>query len=129
MQDQLTRIFDLKKVSYDLPSKSHEQEACFIEVKKAETKIIDAKQIAKVNGSLHVFAEQNKLPYGYFAKQIAKAAYEDSKNFLFFNFEENKGTYLNISERSIDFVYLFDSQYDPAIGTIDEVNLSYAESN
>ncbi len=128
LKDKLTKIFDLDKVTYDKPSDSQEQECVFIEVESANCKLADARQIARVKGVLHVFANTDKLPYGYFTKKIAEADPEDVKSLFFFDFEENKGTYRNITERSIGFLYLFDSQFDPAIGTITEVNLSYAES-
>lgn len=128
LTQQLTNIFGFDKVTFDRPGESQEQEAVFIEVETANCKIKDGKQIAKVTGKLHVFASLDKLPYGYFTKRIAEAKADDVKGLFFFNFEENRGTYRNITERSMSFLYLFDSQYDPAIGIINQVNLSLVES-
>ncbi len=128
LKDKLTRIFDLDKVTYDLPSTSQEQEACFIAVEKAPCKILDGRQMARVTGKLHVFASLDKLPYGYFTKKIAEADWADTKDLFFFDFEENRGTFRNITERSLGFVYLYDSQYDPNVGELTSVNLSIAES-
>jgi len=128
LSSQLKRIFDFDKVSFDRPGESQEQEAVFIEVETAACKIKDKRQIARVTGKVHVFASLDKLPYGYFTKKIAEADVADVQGLFFYNFEENKGTYRNITERSMSFLYLFDSQYDPAIGIINQVNLSIAES-
>lgn len=125
---QLKRIFEFDKVTFDQPSESQEQEAIFIDVKSAHSRVKDAREIAKVTGTLRVFAQLDKLPFGYFSKCIDKADPADKRGLFFFNFEENKGTYRNIVERSMEFLYLFDSQYDPALGTLTEVNLSFSES-
>jgi hypothetical protein len=125
---QLKAMFDFDKVTYDLPGESKEQEGIFIEIESAKCRVIDARQIARVVGTLHVFANADKLPYGYFSKKIAEAKPEHSKGLFFYDFEENKGTVRNIVERSLGFLFLFDSQYDPAIGTLNEINLSITES-
>lgn len=128
LKEKLTRIFDLDKVTFDLPSTAQEQEGCFIEVAKAMPKVLDGRQLCHVTGKLHVFAQLEKLPFGYFAKCLAEADPADSKNLFFFDFEENRGTFRNITERSLGFVFLYDSQYDPAVGEITSINLSIAES-
>lgn len=128
MLAQLKRIFDLDKVTFDRPGESQEQEAAFVEVEKAQCRVKDARQIARVTGKLHVFAQLDKMPYGYFSKCIAEAPAEDTSSFYFYDFEENKGTFRNIVERSLGFIYLFDSQYDPAIGTLNQINLSISET-
>lgn len=58
-------------------------------------------------------------------KKISEADADDTRNLFFFDFEENKGTFRNIVERSMGFLYLFDSQYDPSIGTLNEITLTY----
>lgn len=125
--EKLTRIFGLKKVTFDRPSDSEEQECVFVNVTKPQIKIIDAREIAKIEGVIHVFANSDKLPFGYFAKRIQRAALEDTRGF-FFGPEENVGTFRNIAERKFDFTFLFDSQYDPALGNITSVNLVYPET-
>ncbi len=128
LADQLKRIFDFDKVTYDTPGESQEQEGLFVAVETARTRVIDARQIAHVTGKLHVFAQAEKLPYGYFSKRLAAADPADTKGLYFYNFDENKGTHNNIAERTLSFVYLFDSQYDPAVGSITQINLSISES-
>lgn len=125
LQAQLKRIFDFDKVTFDLPSESQEQEGVFVQVESARWRIKDAKQIARVTGTIRVFANQDKLSYGYFNKKISEADADDTRNLFFFDFEENKGTFRNIVERSMGFLYLFDSQYDPSIGTLNEITLTY----
>lgn len=125
LQAQLKRIFDFDKVTFDLPSESQEQEGVFVQVESARWRIKDAKQIARVTGTIRVFANQDKLAYGYFNKKISEAYADDTRNLFFFDFEENKGTFRNIVERSMGFLYLFDSQYDPSIGTLNEITLTY----
>jgi hypothetical protein len=128
LKAKLARIFDLDKVSFDRPSESQEQEACFIAIESARCRLRDKRQIARVTGKLHIFASLDKMPYGYLSKAIAKADAEDVKNLFFFDFEENQGTFRNITERSMGFVFLFDGQFDPSVGRIDEVNVTISES-
>ncbi len=127
MQARLKRIFDFEKVTFDRPGESQEQEGLFIQVNTADMRVRDARLIAKMEGVIRVFANSDKLPFGYFSKHIQEAAAADTRGF-FFGPEENLGTIRNIAERKFDFTFLFDSQYDPAIGSITSVNLSYAET-
>lgn len=124
LSGKLQRIFDFDKVSFDRPGESQEQEGLFIEVESAKCRIVDGRQISRVTGTIRVFGQNNKLPYGYFSKCISEADPADTKSLFFYDFEENRGTFRNIAERAAGFLYLFDSQYDPAIGTLNQVNLS-----
>lgn len=128
LKAKLKRIFDLDKVSFDKPSESQEQEACFIAVETARCRLRDKRQIATVRGKLHIFARLEKMPYGYLSKKIAAADEEDVRDLFFFEFEENRGTFRDITERSMGFVFLFDGQFDPSVGRIDEVDVSISES-
>jgi hypothetical protein len=128
LTEKLKRIFKLDKVSFDLPGESQEQEGIFIAVERDHAKVVDKREIHRVQGKLSIFASSNKLPFGYLAKAIAAARAEDVRPLFFFNFEENKGTIGKICERSLEFIFLFDSQYDPNLGTITSVNLSMTET-
>jgi hypothetical protein len=128
LKQKLKRIFDFDKVTFDRPGESQEQEGVFVEVENARCKLVDAKQIARVTGKLHVFASLEKLPFGYFSKKISEAAAADVKDLFFFDFEENRGTFRNITERSLGFVFLYSSQYDPNVGELTSINFSIAES-
>jgi hypothetical protein len=132
LKQKLKRIFDLK-VTFDEPPvkldrsiPSREQECIFVRIDSAKSRIFDRRQTAKVMGKLIVFCNSDKLPYGYFSKKIAAANKSDLSSLFFYDIEENAGIFLNISERSMSFVFLFDSQYDPNIGTLNTVDLSEA---
>lgn len=129
LEAQLKQIFRVGKVTFDQPGESQEQEGFFVDVKKAKTKVRDGREIALVEGSIHMFVNSDKMKYGFFSKALNEAPASVKKQLFFFNFEENKGTYRNICERSLDFLYFFDGQFDPALGSITEVNLSMAESS
>jgi hypothetical protein len=128
LEAQLKRIFRLKKVTFDRPGDSQEQEGLFVDVQKAKTKIRDGCEIALVQGTIHLFVNADKIKYGFFSKALEEADVEDKKKLFFFNFEENKGTFRNICERSLDFLYFFYGQYDPALGSITSIDLEIAES-
>lgn len=127
LKDTLQRIFDLKKATYALPSESQEQECLFIEVDRSNSTIKDGRALARVEGKVRVFANADKMPFGYFSKCIQAADHADVKDFFFFDIEENALTYQNIVERSLSFVYFFNSQYDPALGTITSIELEVSE--
>jgi hypothetical protein len=124
---KVERIFGIPKVTYSLPSESRDQQAIFIDVKSCYSKLIDARQIAKVEGEMICFANADKFPFGFFTKRISEAEPADTKE-LFFGPEQNVGVIGNIAERKFTFMFLFDSQYDPSLGTITELTTSYPES-
>ncbi len=129
LKSQLKNLFGLSKVTYDQVSDAtREQEGVFIEIDKANVRLIDARQIAHVTGQIRVFAQAEKMPYGFLSKRLAEASAADLRGLFFHDFEENKGSFMNIHERAFGFVYLFDSQYDPAVGTLTEINLEISES-
>lgn len=127
MIEKLKRIFDLQKVTFDRPGESNEQRGLFIDVERADIRIRDGKQISRVVGVIRAFAPSDELPFGYFGKRIAEADADDTHSF-FFGPEENVGVFRNVAERKFDFTFLFDSQYDPSIGTITSIDLSYPET-
>ena len=124
MAASLKKIFDVDKVTFNLPSKEDEQEVIFVEVDSAINKIKDGRALSRVTGKLRMFASQDKLPFGYFSKKIDAADPAHVIKFYFYNFEENTGRFQNIVERTLGFVYFFDSQYDPALGTLNSIELS-----
>jgi hypothetical protein len=128
LEAQLKRIFRLEKVTFDTPGESQEQEGLFVAVSKCKTKVKDGREIALVQGTIHIFSNADKLKYGFFSKALDQARPADTKKLFFFNFEENRGTFRNICERSLDFLYFFDGQFDPALGSITSVDLSLAEN-
>lgn len=123
MTDTLKRIFDLDAVRFEMPTETQEQEVIFVNVVKSINKITQARALAMVSGSIMIFSDLHKMPYGYLSKKIAEADPDDTKNFFFSDFEENKSGFPTIAERSMSFVYFFDSQYNPDVGTITSIDL------
>lgn len=121
------QIFDFDKVTYDAVSEDQEQEVLFIEVESSRNSIKDGLQTAKVTGKLRAFANSDKLPFGYFSKKIQEADVSLTYPFFFYEFEESSQGFRNIVERSLSFVYFFDSQYNPELGTISSIDLETIE--
>lgn len=137
LQSTLKQIFDLDKVTFNTPSESQEQECLFVEVQSCKPTIKEGRQIAMVKGKLRVFCNAQKMPYGYFSKKIQEAG-ALAKDLFFYDMEENQAAFanslggkdglVNICERSVSFIFLFDSQYDPEHGTMTSINFNEAES-
>ena len=122
LQATFEKVFDFKKVRYDQPGESREQETMFVEVENARASVVDGEERARVEGKVTVFVEHDKMPFGYFAKCI-EAHPAECKDLFFFAFEENQRLYGNIVQRGFSFVYFFRSQYDPDLGTLNQVNI------
>ncbi len=128
LEDLFKQIFGVKKVSYALPGESEEQECLFVDIEKSDNVIKDGRAIARVTGHAKMFANAEKLPFGFFSKAIYRADSSLTKNFFFFDFESNILTFANIVQRGFGFVYFFDEQYDPEKGTITSVTIEVEES-
>lgn len=116
------KIFDFKDVSFSAPGEAREQEKLFVEVELCRTRILDKREISRVQGKASVFVNGDKVPFGYFAKCIANHP-DETKDLFFSDIEENQRLYENIVQRGFSFVYLFDSQYDPDLGTLNQVDI------
>lgn len=127
LKKQLKDIFGVKKVTFDQPGESNEQETIFIEVEKSTNHISDKKYHARVTGTLTMVGNSDKMPYGFFSKAIDEAKNEDKKGLVFFDFERNSRIFRNIAQRTLGFTYFFDSQYNPNIGTITSVTTNVIE--
>jgi len=122
LAEKFKTIFDFKKVRYDRPSEeTPEQQVLFIQVDEPRCTIKAGKQVARVAGQATVIAEAEQLPFGYFAKRIAKADKDLTDDFFFFDIDQNTRTYMNLVQRSFSFVFFFNSQYDPEVGIINEI--------
>ena len=115
------KIFEVEKVVYDTPGESQEQKCIFIEIEDAQNRFKDGRALSKITGNAIMFGQNDKLKIGFFSKAIAKAPSEATKDLFFFDFEENSKRYQNIVQRSVSFVYFFDTQYDPETGKIESV--------
>ena len=116
-------IFGIPKVTYSAPSESQEQKCLFVEIEDSRNTFKDARAIAKVSGTITLFGENEQIPFGFFSKCIAQHP-TLTKDLFFYDFEQNTRTYANLVQRRCSFVYFFDGQYDPAIGTINAVILT-----
>lgn len=133
LKEKFERIFDLPKVTFDshgdkefVHDDSKEQLCIFIEVSESLNYIQDSQAIAKVTGTGTVFANSDRLPYGYFSKKIHAAAIEDVKDLFFYKLEENAGQMVNIDQRSFSFIYLWKAQYNPNQGTLNQLEVNEA---
>lgn len=127
MAEKLSQIFGMRKTTFDAPSVnsttgSFEQDTLFIEINEANSRVTEGMAYSKVYGSLVVFSQMDKMPFGYFNKKIQKADKAYTKDFFFFDIDLNPASsparLQNISERRVRFVYLYSAQYDPAQGSI-----------
>lgn len=127
LADKFQQIFALKKVTYDAPGESREQECLFIEVEVSDNRIQDGRALAKVTGTCVMFGSNSKLPFGFFAKAIQQANPSLTKDLFFYDIEANTARYRDLVQRGFSFVYFFDSQYDPDNGTLESVTFTYEE--
>jgi hypothetical protein len=124
LEEKLKRIFKVKKVTFDRPSDSKEQECLFINVTSSMNSIKDGRAKAKVIGEIFLIGNTEKLKFGYFSKCLAIADSSETSGLFFHTFEENNQGMQNIVQRKCSFVYFFDSQYDPDTGTITSVDIT-----
>lgn len=127
LKAKLTKIFKVKKVTFDEDSDQKEQECLFVDVDTAKFKVSKPTARAKVEGSVKMNANADKLGFGYFSKCIQEAKPADTKDFFFYDFEENVKTRNNLVQRSFKFVYFFSGQYDPKVGKITSLDLNITE--
>lgn len=119
--DKLKRVFDIGKASMDTISDSKEQNCLFIEVQSSRYNYRDLKVTGRMSGLVTLFAPGDKLPFGYFAKRIQQADVDDTIDLFFYDLEENRLVMKNIVERTCRFVYFFNGQFDPEVGTITSI--------
>ncbi len=128
MKDKLKAIFGVKDVSFDAPSESYEQDIIFVDVIEARSNTGQGRATAKVSGTVTMFSQQDKLPYGFFNKKIGQAEAALTKDFFFFDLDTNAlnspARLQNISERRANFVYLYSAQYDPNQGAMTSVEFN-----
>ncbi len=129
LSDTFQKVFEVQKVSYDHPApdthdgqpQSEEQETLFIEIDESKTWFKDGMQFAKVTGKAKMLAQNDKLPFGYFSKCIASHP-DDTKDLFFYEFEDNQRLRNNLVHRGFSFIYFFNSQYDPNLGTLTSID-------
>lgn len=127
LEETFKRIFDIEKVSYDQPGESAEQNCLFIEIESSRNNPKDGRFVARITGNAVLIGPNDKLPFGFFSKKIDEADPADTKDLFFFDFEANTRRYRNLVQRGFSFVYFFDGQYDPDLGTITSVTITTTE--
>lgn len=122
---RLKLIFGVSKVTFNAPDMdAPEQDCIFVEVVEAVCRMSgkdDGLQTAKVTGNIIMFSQAEKLPYGFFAKRVEQANFGLTKNFFFekeIDVLNSPARLINISERRITFLFLYDAQYDPNRGEL-----------
>lgn len=126
LKEKLAHIFGLRKTTFDAPSVdsngSFEQDTLFIEIEESKAKATSGRVSSKVTGSIVVFAQMNKLPFGYFNKRIELSEHSLTKDFFFFDIDLNQANgparIQNISERRVRFVYFYSDQFNPDHGEL-----------
>ena len=125
LKEKLGRIFGFDKVSYDFPDDdSKEQEGMFIKVDKAISSVTHGWAKVRAIGSFTVFANSQKMPFGFFNKRIHQANTEDTIDLFFYNIDQNEKYFGNLVGRTCSFVYFYKTQYDPNAGHITSLSLT-----
>jgi hypothetical protein len=124
LKDRIQRIFKVKKVSFDEPGETQEQECIFLSIEDSKNSVSNGIFKAMVTGSAVLYSTSEKLPFGFMSKAIDSADPEDTKPFYFFDFEANTKIFRDKVQRGFSFVYFFNSQYDPEKGTITSVEFT-----
>lgn len=128
LEQKLKTIFGVTKVSFDMPAEDAEElDVMFIRVTNVTSKVTKGVETARVTGTFSIAGASNKVPFGFFSKKIYKASPEDTKEFFFYNFDDNEKIIGNVIEMNCSFIYFYNSQYDPSVGQMNEVALSITE--
>jgi len=126
--DKFKAIFGVDKVTYDTPGESREQNVLFIEIEDCKNSIKDGKAMGMATGNAVIFQKHSAMPFGFFAKAIARAPATLTKDLFFFDIEGNTQRYRDLVQRGFSFTYFFNSQFDPPTGTITSVTTTVEES-
>lgn len=115
-------------VTFNAPGESYEQDKLFIEITDVITRAGQGRVNSKITGSLAMFAQMEKLTYGFFSKKVSLAANDLTKNLFLFDVDRealnSPARLINISERRTSFVYLYSAQYDPNHGSLTGIKFS-----
>ena len=114
-------IFKIDRVTLDQPSEALEQDTMFIEIERSKDAVKDGVVKSMVTGKCTVYAQSDKIPFGFFSKAIRQADPSLTKDLFFSDFETNSNYYRNLVERSFNFTYFYSGQYDPQTGIINEI--------
>jgi hypothetical protein len=124
LSTRLSSIFDIRRVSFDEPGDTREQDKIFVEIDSVRPQgTYDGKKLkAVINGKITIFAQSKKLPFGFFQKKLYNCNKDMQKDLFFYNFDNNV-TYLGaegLTERSCNFQFNYTEDFDPDKGYIEE---------
>jgi hypothetical protein len=128
LEEKLRLLFKIKKVSFDQPGESNEQECIFVSIENPRVRFKDGRVLARVSGTILIQGNSERLPFGFMSKAYQEANEAIKKDIVFFNSEANEKYYRNLVQRTCEFVYFFSTQYDPSMGTIDSVDITIEET-
>jgi hypothetical protein len=128
LKDKFKSIFAVNKVTYDTPGESEEKGTLFVQVENPKFSFKDGRVTAMVTGNAVIFGRGNELTFGFLSKAISTAHAELTKDLFFSDFESNTQRLRDIVQRGFSFTYIFKSQFDPAIGTMESVTTTVEES-
>lgn len=128
LEEKLRLLFKIKKVTFDQPGESNEQECIFVSVENPRIRFKDGRVSARVSGTILIQGNSERLPFGFMSKAYQEANEAVKKDIAFFNSEANEKYYRNLVQRTCEFVYFFSTQYDPSMGTIDSVDITIEET-
>lgn len=127
---RLELIFGMPKTTMLAASDSYEQDTLFVEILSSRSRTSGAaggSETARVVGSLLIYSQEDRLPYGFFAKRIEQAP-ADLKAPLFFydsdvDVVDSPAREVNLHERRTNFTFFYNSQYDPDRGQLTSLTL------
>lgn len=128
LEEKFKSIFKVAKVTYAEPGESQEQNALFVNVETPRFSFKDGFAKARVSGQAVIFGRNDALTFGYLAQCVALADNALTKDLFFEDFDTNTKRFGDIVQRSFGFTYFFNSQHDPAIGTITSVTTTVEET-
>ncbi len=131
---RLEAIFQFDKTTMLAASDAYEQDTLFVEILSSRSRVSGANggtETARVVGTLIVFSQEDRLPYGFFTKRIEQAAADLKAPLFFYDIDvddvESPARLQNLHERRTSFLFLYDSQYDPDRGSLTSLTLSVNE--
>lgn len=126
LKDKLENIFGYRKTTYLAPSDQFEQDTLFIQIDESHPRVRQGFAMAKVLGTLTVFSQAQKFPFGSLSKKIEQADAALTAPFFFFDIEtevaNSPARFVNITERRTRFVFLYSETYDRGEGDLTSVD-------
>ena len=129
LEKKLINIFGINRIIFAEPSEDKEQEVLFVNIASSNCKIKNDRILAKVEGQIIIYVNQDKLPHGFFIKKLNKASIDDTESLFFHNIDNNEqyAGAIGLEKRTVDFVYFSNASYNPDMGEITSININEGE--